>query len=529
MAKTSLINILKKAYRLAQISDQPNTPGIDEIAEWHQTQQQKNWSRRSFLETSFQAGIAIGGTSLLGGYAMAGPRPAFDTSAKVVIVGAGIAGLHAGHCLKKGGFPSTGIQIYEASNRTGGRMFTSKLFGNDMTTELGGEFTDSDHLDILNLAKQFNITVLDKESDDQLIGDAFFFNGKHYTLNDVIAAFQSCRKKIAADAKSLGKNYDTPQCESLDRTTLKAYLDSLQADAWFKKMLEVAYVGEYGRSTEEQSALNLIDMIGTKKKGFKIFGDSDERFKLLGGNQQICDRLADGLKENINLGHNLVALKNKGQGFVLSFSAGGSTKEVEADYVIMTIPYTVLKNVEGIDTLDGITPQKLKCIQELGYGLNGKMFLGLNNRPWRALQPGYQGYIYTESIHTGWDSYHLQNQNQGPSVFTIFLGDMAGATVAPQKAASFVPELAKAFPGFQSAFLPSQTAAMNWTANALQKGSYACYKPGQWTDISGNEGAPIGNMLFAGEHCSVDFQGYMNGAAETGRLAATQILAKVKK
>ena len=77
-------------------------------------------------------------------------------------------------------------------------MFTSKLFGNDMTTELGGEFTDSDHLDILNLAKQFNITVLDKESDDQLIGDAFFFNGKHYTLNDVIAAFQSCRKKIAA-------------------------------------------------------------------------------------------------------------------------------------------------------------------------------------------------------------------------------------------------------------------------------------------------------------------------------------------
>ena len=129
MAKTSLINILKKAYRLAQLSEQPNRPRIDEIAEWYQAQQRKNWSRRSFLETSFQAGIAIGGASLLGGYAMAGTRPSFDTSAKVVIDGAGIAGLHAGHCLKKGGFPGTGIQIYEASNRTGGRMFTSKLFG----------------------------------------------------------------------------------------------------------------------------------------------------------------------------------------------------------------------------------------------------------------------------------------------------------------------------------------------------------------------------------------------------------------
>ncbi|WP_373550425.1 flavin monoamine oxidase family protein [Haliscomenobacter sp.] len=529
MAKTSLINILKKAYRLAQFSEQPNTPGIDEISEWYQTQQRKNWSRRSFLGTSFQAGIAIGGTSLLGGYGMFKPGQSFDTSARVVIIGAGIAGLHAGHCLKKGGLPGTALQIYEASNRTGGRMFTSKLFGNDMTTELGGEFTDSDHKDILDLANQFNIPILDKESDNLLIGDAYFFNGQHYTLGDVVKAFQSCRKKIGKDAKSLGKNYDTPLCESLDRTTLKAYLDGLEADTWFKKMLEVAYVGEYGRATEEQSALNLIDMIATKKKGFKIFGDSDERYKLQGGNQQICDRLADGLKENIQLGHSLVAVKNKGQGFVLSFAAGGSTKEVETDFVIMTIPYTVLRNVEGIDKLTGITPQKLKCIQELGYGLNGKIFLGLNNRPWRSNQPAYQGYIYTENIHTGWDSYHLQQQNQGPSVFTIFLGDMAGATVAPQKAASFVPELGKAFPGFQSAFLPSQTAAMNWTTNPFQKGSYACYKPGQWTDVSGQEGESIGNMLFAGEHCSVDFQGYMNGAAETGRIAAEQILAKVKK
>jgi monoamine oxidase len=40
---------------------------------------------------------------------------------------------------------------------------------------------------------------------------------------------------------------------------------------------------------------------------------------------------------------------------------------------------------------------------------------------------------------------------------------------------------------------------------------------------------PIGDVYFAGEHCSVDFQGYMNGAAETGRVAAETILEKVKK
>jgi monoamine oxidase len=56
------------------------------------------------------------------------------------------------------------------------------------------------------------------------------------------------------------------------------------------------------------------------------------------------------------------------------------------------------------------------------------------------------------------------------------------------------------------------------------KGSYACYKVGQWTTIAGAEIEPVGNLLFAGEHCSFDYQGYMNGGAETGRRAAESII-----
>ncbi|MBK8608608.1 MAG: FAD-dependent oxidoreductase [Chitinophagaceae bacterium] len=59
--------------------------------------------------------------------------------------------------------------------------------------------------------------------------------------------------------------------------------------------------------------------------------------------------------------------------------------------------------------------------------------------------------------------------------------------------------------------------------------SYACYKPGQWTTIGGAEIEPVGNLLFAGEHCSSDFQGYMNGGAETGRRAAAELMKLVKQ
>lgn len=536
MAKTPLFSALKKAFQLARISEQPGLPPADEIHEWLENQRENahDWSRRQFVRNTLQTGLILGAGSLLPGCVSKSGNQANSTppvnpvasGPRIAIVGAGIAGLHAGYLLKKGGFDGASLQIFEASRRTGGRMFTNKIFGNNMTTEFGGEFFDKNNTDMLQLAEQFGITILRKES-DKLISDAFFLEGKHHSMAAVVKAFQKCRKKIAKDANSLGEDYDTPDCIRLDKLPLKSYIDSLPTDTWFKKLLDVAYEGEYGLSTEEQSALNLIDMIGDQASGFDIFGESDESIKLLGGNQQICDRLADTVKEHIQLGYTLTAIKDKGEGYLLTFSTSGGTKEVEADHVVMTIPFTVLRDVEGLDKLAKITPEKLQCIRELGYGTNGKIFLGLNDRPWR--KAGYQGYIYTEKIHTGWDNYHLQNNNAGPAAYTVFQGGISGASVTPEKAAEHVPVLDKAFPGFKAAHNPAQIAAMNWTTNPQSKGSYGCYKPGQWTSISGQEIVPIGNMLFAGEHCSSDFQGYMNGAAETGRVAAEQILAKTAK
>ena len=68
---------------------------------------------------------------------------------------------------------------------------------------------------------------------------------------------------------------------------------------------------------------------------------------------------------------------------------------------------------------------------------------------------------------------------------------------------------------------------MHWPTFPWTKASYSCYKPGQWTTIAGAEGLPVGNLFFAGEHCSYDFQGYMNGAAQSGADTAKAVMAKV--
>jgi monoamine oxidase len=64
----------------------------------------------------------------------------------------------------------------------------------------------------------------------------------------------------------------------------------------------------------------------------------------------------------------------------------------------------------------------------------------------------------------------------------------------------------------------------HWPTHPWTKGSYAAYRPGQWTTIHGAEGERVGNLHFAGEHCSINSQGFMNGAVETGESAAKAVL-----
>lgn len=509
MSKSPLLRSLKRALRLSEIAERRGLP-VDEVAEL-EAEHRRSMSRREFL-----------GAALAGGAGLALMRmvpesmlPA-NTDVRIAIVGGGMAGLHAAYILNQKGL-SRQVTIYEASNRTGGRMFTQKLNGNAGTTELGGEFIDTNHADMRRLALQFGIRELEKGS-DSLVPELFVFGGQRYQQEDAIRAFQSIREKVARDAAAKGKDFLT-----LDQMPLEAYLQGLATEHWFRKALEVAYVGEYGLDAGDQSAVNFTALVGAQEPGaFDMFGTSDEGIKFLGGNQQICDRLAEDVQDQIRLNHPLVAIRNSGKGFWLKFD--GVSQEVEADFVIMTVPYTVLRSIDGVATLKGMTESKLRCIQELGAGKNGKYFLDLKSRVWRP--QGFQGYLYTDKIHTSWDSYHLQQDNAGKSIYSVFFGGETGAGIAKGGAEAFLEEIDGAFPGFKDQYT-GFNSQMNWWKNPWSLGSYICPKPGQYSDIYAQIQKPVGNMLFAGEHVSVEFGGFMNGAAETGRLAAEAILKKI--
>lgn len=531
MARTLLFARLRRALRLARVAEERNALPVAEVvglAREAREARKAQWSRRRFLQA---AGVAAAATAASRAPAWAlPPLNRHGAKPRIAIVGGGMAGLNAAYRLQRHGFDAT---IYEAAQRTGGRMFSAGgLLGEGLTTELGGEFIDSIHKDMLALADEFALTLLDDqaESEQGLIPDGYYFNGRFFSEEAVVEAFRPVARRIQHDLREAGFiNFrdSTPAGRQLDRTSIAEYLDQIGAEGFLKELLDVAYVTEYGLESAEQSSLNLVYLIGTDtSNGFDVFGDSDERYRVLGGNQQIVDRLAGILADRIRLGHRLIALSENGRTPRLTFDTDGGPIDVDADFVLLTLPFTLLRDV---DISFELPRWKRRAIDELGYGTNAKLLIGFQSRIWRDL--GYQGRLFSdESYQNIWDNSTGQPTVEGG--LTIFTGGRRGVEIGEgsidKQVDTVMPAIEAAFPG-ASAARNGRAGRFHWPTYPFTKGSYSCWTVGQVSTIAGAEIEPVGRLYFAGEHCSYNFQGYMNGAAETGRKAARAIVDRVRR
>lgn len=448
---------------------------------------------------------------------------------RIAIVGGGMAGLNAAYVLRQSGYPAT---VYEAAQRTGGRIRTvHDELAKGIHSELGGEFIDTSHLDMRALANAFKLSLIDtQEISEQVLEPAYFFSNRHRSEKQVVDAFIPLAERIAADNSLLSVNITarrhTAADVRFDTISVADYLDKIGATGWMRDLINVAYVTEFGLDADQISAIELISMIGTDTgSGFHIFGESDQRFKIRGGNERITQALSRLLGSYVVLEHRLVSIRGKKRAFQLTFETPCGTQVVNADWVILALPFSILRE---IDTGDLLPPLKRNIVTNLGYGSNAKLLVGLNSRPWRG--HGFNGDVYSDNaFQTGWDSSRLQRGTQG--VFTYYLGGTSGTELGnglPMEYANqFSDDLDYVYPGFKAV----QTQAVlriHWPSEPFIRGSYSCHQPGQWTGMAGEVGRRIGNLLFAGEHCSTQFQGYMNGAAETGRHAAQNIIAALR-
>ena len=306
-----------------------------------------------------------------------------------------------------------------------------------------------------------------------------------------------------------------------------------------KEAIIQAYVAEYGLAASEQSCLNFLLFIHADRRSkftpFSVF--SDERYHVIDGNDRIVDGLTSGVAGQIELGMSLVRVRRTPAGLIeLTFQRGGQTLVRTHDIAVLTIPFTVLRHVE-LDASLALPPDKRRAIDELGYGTNAKMMVGFSARPWAALGSNGSSYADLQNHQTTWETNPVR-ASSSRAILTDYSGAERGATLhllGPQIAtARFLSDLDKVFPGAAAAATRIGGQFLvhleHWPSNPLSKGSYTCYRPGQFTTLAGVEGQPVGNLYFAGEHANsfYDWQGFMEGAAISGIDAAEAIL-KVSK
>jgi monoamine oxidase len=291
------------------------------------------------------------------------------------------------------------------------------------------------------------------------------------------------------------------------------------------QLLDVAYNIEYGAESSEQSSLNLLYLLGYSGQGnLRIFGPSNEKYHVNGGNDQVATRLAAGLAGQITLNSELVSIRRANDGtYTLTFRQGGSTRTVQADRVVLALPFSILRTSVDI-TRAGFRALKRVAIAEQGMGTNSKLHVQFDTRHWESLDSNGETFADTGYQNT-WEVTRAQSGTPGILVDYTggLIGDSFGSGTPQERAQQFLAQIEPVLPGLSAQWNGRATVDF-WPGYRWTRGSYSYWKVGQYTRFAGVERAPERNCFFCGEHTSIDFQGYLNGAVETGERAAGEVL-----
>jgi monoamine oxidase len=506
-------------------------------------ERQEALSRREFVR---RAGLATAGFAVAP--AAFARRAAGATAPRIAIVGGGIAGLTAALTLADKGVPAT---VYEASDRVGGRMHSDNggYWRDGQVSEFCGELIDTGHTTIRHLAQRFGLPTVDLlAAQPNGSEDTLYFLGGYYAPEEADKDFRPIHNTLQGQVQATG--YPTTYLVhtdagiAFDQMTvydwIETYVDGGHASR-MGRLLDAGYTEEYGAETRDQAALNLMYLLGFQASpgNFSIFGASDERFHIAGGNQLLPEAMRSYLGDQaVKLGYAMQSVAARADGTVsMTFSTPGKQEMVTTDHVILCMSFAVLRTLDyrnaGFDTL------KQTAITQLGSGRNSKLQLQFENRFWYGV--GSNGNVYSDlGIQNTWEV--SRGQAGASGLLVNYSGGNVAAVYKPSTpysnaqsstqvvtyAKQFLSRLETVYPGISAHWNGKATLSTPWR-DPLLNCSYSYWKPGQYVGFSGYEGAAQGRIHFAGEHCSQDFQGYMEGGASEGARAAGEVLAALKK
>ncbi len=433
----------------------------------------------------------------------------------VVVAGAGLAGLSAAHDLCRRG---ADVTVFEARDRVGGRVRTVRdPFEGGQHAEAGADFIDEDQATIRRLAAELSLPLV------PILRGGFGFVRRglggapdvlppgHTPWQSFIASLQ----ELIVTYRLIEDRWDSPVAAALGRRSIAEWLDDTRAGEEMRSLAR----GLRSFFLADPDDLSLLPVL--EEFAEDSTPGADQMYRVEGGNDRLAEGLASALAKPVVLQAPLVGVAQDSHKVRVKVSGDRrGLDEVTTDYLVLAVPASLARDIEWTPRLPDAQHE---AIARLKYGFATKTLLQFDRRFWQVSGRA-RAYGTDLTIGAAWDANEGQPGQQG-IVALLAGGSISNATEALLQRGgleALVQELGW-FGAADARLVVSQS--LRWEDDRWARGGYAYFDPGYPPTLRQWLARPFGRVLFAGEHTSRRWQGYLNGAVESGLRAAAEVAA----